>query len=244
MPFMTNMEYFQIFKYRLPMLTALCRFVSFGWIKNSVNKVVQRMTSFTKVPLIFVGKYLYRARKFSLGKLTFWKVSHKMTLSGSRLSLPPSVSLPSLFSLFLFFLDFYQIVALLRFCSIVWQTWLCAHTTSTKTNFDKKVLSSELDVFDDTAKSNLEKWSETNHTKSEIFRKGRFKITREKNYIEYISNRNSRHICENGHEFEINSGTYSKPTTLEISSDSFKWTTFFIILMKEFLILYYFQLFF
>ena len=59
------------------------------------------------------------------------------------------------------------------------------------------------------SKSNLEKWSETNHTKSEIFRKGRFKITREKNYIEYISNRNSRHICENGHEFEINSGTYS-----------------------------------
>ena len=164
MPFMTNMEYFQIFKYRLPMLTALCRFVSFGWIKTSVNKVVQRMTSFTKVPLIFVGKYLYRARKFSLGKLTFWKVSHKMTLSGSRLSLPPSVSLPSLFSLFLFFLDFYQIVALLRFCSIVWQTWLCAHTTSTKTNFDKKVLSSELDVFDDTAKSHLEKWTIKNNS--------------------------------------------------------------------------------
>lgn len=81
------------------------------------------------------------------------------------------------------------------------------------TNLKKWGNSEYLKTFDFRKKSNktlLEKWQSNTIQKSDLFREGRFKITKDDNYVKYIDNKLSLFRCDNllNHEFEISSDNY------------------------------------
>lgn len=81
------------------------------------------------------------------------------------------------------------------------------------TNLKKWGNSEYLKTFDFREKSNktlLEKWQSNTIQKSDLFREGRFKITKDDNYVKYIDNKLSLFRCDNllDHEFEISSDNY------------------------------------
>ena len=55
-----------------------------------------------------------------------------------------------------------------------------------------------------------EKWNSDNIMKSELFRVGRFSISKDENYIKYLKNGCSLLKCENGHDFAIDINNYIK----------------------------------
>lgn len=81
---------------------------------------------------------------------------------------------------------------------------------SKKTNLEKY-------GYDSFTKTVEYKLNRKDHTKSELFRNDRFKISRDQDYIKYLENSISLFSCEKGHNFEISSDNYLSRTKSNIS---------------------------
>lgn len=89
------------------------------------------------------------------------------------------------------------------------QNWGVEHPMMSDEVVEKsKKTSLEKYGFTSHTKTKEYKLNRKDHTKSEVFRKERFKITKDSDYIKYLGDSTSLFRCEKGHNFKIKSDNY------------------------------------